>query len=268
MCIRDRISFLGDDTEEFLTLGSRFVIAAPAVLAFGIAGDLFVATYKASNSSGLASAIAIVALVLLLLFWFAIPLRIRQSQRTWMEHWRRSELPKKPNPRKLPYIVDDKLLARFNDFVRDVGVTVILTSTWRYDPAGLFSAKHWGIPFQDVLPDMPGRPRRDEVRAWLSSHPIVTRYALLDDEDDGLDGLPLFQPSARHGLSAEICAGLKRYFACETVKDMRRNALVRLGLNIKQRFRDTKGSWGLPDCSDSKLRSQRSSTVAICKNAN
>lgn len=77
-----RISFLGEDTEQFLVLGSRFVIAAPAVLAFGIAGDLFVATYKASSSASLASTIAIVALLLLLLFWFAIPLRIRQSQRT------------------------------------------------------------------------------------------------------------------------------------------------------------------------------------------
>jgi hypothetical protein len=77
-----RISFLGEDTEEFLALGSRFVIAAPAVLAFGIAGDLFVATYKASDSSSLAATIAIVALLLLMLFWFAIPLRIRQGQRT------------------------------------------------------------------------------------------------------------------------------------------------------------------------------------------
>lgn len=148
---------------------------------------------------------------------------------------------KTPNPRKLPYVVDEKLLVRFNDLVRDAGVTVVLTSTWRYDPAGLFSAKRWGIPFQDVLPDMPGRPRRDEVRAWLASHPNVARYALLDDEDDGLDGLPLFQPSARHGLSAEICAGLKRYFACETDKDMRRNALIRLMLNIKAAIQGHKG---------------------------
>src|SRR3569832_633792 len=91
---------------------------------------------------------------------------------------------KTPNPRKLPYIVDKKLLARFNGLVRDVEVTVVLTTTWRYDPAGLFSARRWGIPFQDVLPDMPGRPRRNEVLAWLTAHPDVTRYALLDDEDD------------------------------------------------------------------------------------
>ena len=148
---------------------------------------------------------------------------------------------KTPNPRKLPYIVDKKLLARFSYLVKDTGVTVVLTSTWRYDPAGLFSAKHWGIPFQDVLPDMPGCPRREEVMAWLSNHTDVTRYALLDDEDDELDGLPLFQPSARHGLSEEICAGLKRYFSGETDDDMRRNALIRLGLNVKAILQGHKG---------------------------
>jgi HAD domain in Swiss Army Knife RNA repair proteins len=76
-----------------------------------------------------------------------------------------------PNPRKLPYIVDPLLLKRFVQLVDRIGSEVVLSSTWRYDPAGLFSAKHWGIPFIDVLPDMPKRPRRDEILAWLKAHP-------------------------------------------------------------------------------------------------
>ena len=68
-----------------------------------------------------------------------------------------------PNPRKFPYIVDPKLLKRFKRLLQRTGAKVVLSSTWRYDPAGLFSAKHWGIPFIDVIPDMPKRPRRDEV---------------------------------------------------------------------------------------------------------
>jgi hypothetical protein len=143
---------------------------------------------------------------------------------------------KTSNPRKLPYIVDKGLLKRFTDLVRATDVTVVLSSTWRYDPAGLFSAKYWGIPFQDVLPDMPGRPRRDEVTSWLSEHPNVTRYAVLDDQDDELDGLPLFQPSARYGLTNEICTGLKQYFAGNTDKDMRRGLLTRFVLNLKAKL--------------------------------
>jgi len=46
-----------------------------------------------------------------------------------------------PNPRKLPYVVDPVLLARFKRLVERSGADVVLSSTWRYDPAGLFSAK-------------------------------------------------------------------------------------------------------------------------------
>ena len=73
-----RISFAGEDTAPFLRLGSAFVIAAPAFLAVGIAGDLFVATYKAAGSQVLAIAVASVSMALLVLFWFAIPLYIRR----------------------------------------------------------------------------------------------------------------------------------------------------------------------------------------------
>ena len=99
---------------------------------------------------------------------------------------------KTPNPRSLPYMVDRRLLARFKRLLKRTRAKVVLTSTWRYDPAGLFSAKRWGIPFISVTPDMPKRPRHDEIRAWLKKHPQVTRFVVIDDEDDGLDDLPLF----------------------------------------------------------------------------
>jgi hypothetical protein len=53
-------------------------------------------------------------------------------------------------------------------------VKVVLLSTWRYDPVGVFAAKHSRISFSDVTPDMPRRPRRDEILAWLKKHPDVT----------------------------------------------------------------------------------------------
>jgi len=76
-----RISFAGEDTPAFFRLGSGFVIAAPAFLAFGIAGDLFVATYRAAGSQDLALVVAVASTVLLALFWFAIPLYIRRGYR-------------------------------------------------------------------------------------------------------------------------------------------------------------------------------------------
>jgi HAD domain in Swiss Army Knife RNA repair proteins len=50
---------------------------------------------------------------------------------------------KTPNPRKFPYVIDDGLLARFRQLIERTGASVVLSSTWRYDPAGIFSAKRY-----------------------------------------------------------------------------------------------------------------------------
>ena len=147
---------------------------------------------------------------------------------------------KTPNPRDFPYIVDKKLLARFKKLLQRTGAKVVLSSTWRCDPVGLFAAKHYGVPFIDVCPDKPKSSRRKELQAWLADHPKVTRYAVLDDEDDGLDDFPLFQPSARTGLTREIVRGLEKYLKGETDKDMRASAVVRLGQNIHGLFKRNK----------------------------
>jgi len=134
---------------------------------------------------------------------------------------------KTPNPRNLPYIVDAKLLKRFEELVARTDAAVVLTSTWRYDPAGLYSARRLGIPFVDVTPDRPERSRREEVLGWLHDHPEATRYAVIDDEDDQLDDLPLFQPSARIGLTDEIAAAVADYLCGRTDQDMRRSVVAR-----------------------------------------
>jgi hypothetical protein len=146
-----------------------------------------------------------------------------------------------PNPRKLPYIVDRELLERLLDLIDRTRASVVLTSTWRYDPAGQFSARHWGIPFTDVVPDLPGQPRRDEIVAWLRQQQSVERYAVMDDDDDELDDLPLFQPSPRTGLTQEIVEGVVAYLQGRTDADMRRSLLTRLTENILDVTKGHKG---------------------------
>ena len=148
---------------------------------------------------------------------------------------------KTPNPRKLPYIVDPKLLKCFESVLERTGAKVVLSSTWRYDPAGLFSAKHWGVPFIDVTPDMPAQPRRNEVLAWLQEHPGVDRYAVIDDEDDELDDLPLFQPSAKTGLTTEIATGVADYLEGKTDRDMRCIRITRIFQNVYARLKHHEG---------------------------
>lgn len=145
-----------------------------------------------------------------------------------------------PNPRNFPYIVDPKPLGRLKKLIARTGAKVVLTSTWRLDPVGLLAAKHFGVPFMDVSPDMPKKARSEEVRCWLSDHPKVSRYAVIDDEDDELDGLPLFQPSAKTGLTAEIVKGVERYLAGKSDATMRASMIVRVGQNLHALFKRDK----------------------------
>jgi len=139
---------------------------------------------------------------------------------------------KTPNPRKFPYVIDEGLLARFTQLLQQTGASVVLSSTWRYDPAGIFSAKHQGVSFIDITPDMPDEPRCKEILEWLRVHPEVTRYVVIDDEDDGLDELPLFQPASRTGLTQKIVDGAAAYLNGRSDKDIRCNRVVRLLQNI------------------------------------
>jgi hypothetical protein len=144
------------------------------------------------------------------------------------------------NPREFPYIVDKRLLARLKKLLQKTGAKVVLTSSWRLDPVGRFAAKHWGIPVFGYCPDMPKSPRCKEILKWLRVHPRVTRYVVIDDEDDDLDELPLFQPSNKSGLTTPIVRGVERYLSGKTDKTMRANVIERLGLNVYSAFKRNK----------------------------
>jgi hypothetical protein len=145
-----------------------------------------------------------------------------------------------PNPRNFPYIVDPNLLANLKDLLKRSGAEVVLSSSWRTDPVGLLAARYHGIPFIDVCPDLPDASRCDEMLKWLSAHQEVNRYVVIDDEDDCLDDLPLFQPSNKTGLTVEIVDGVARYLKGETDQTMRQPALARLGQNIYSMFKRDK----------------------------
>ena len=144
------------------------------------------------------------------------------------------------NPRKFPYVVDRTLLARLKRVLKATRAKVVLSSSWRCDPVGLLAARHWGIPFWDLCPDKPKSPRGKEMLEWLDHHPEVTRFAIIDDEDDGLDDLPLFQPSCKTGLTPEIAKGVQRYLNGQTDQTMRASAIVRIGQNIHSLFKRNK----------------------------
>ena len=81
---------------------------------------------------------------------------------------------------------------------------------------------------------------RKELLEWLAEHPRVARFAVINDEDDELDDLPLFQPSSKTGITREIVTGVEKYLNGQTDETMRANAIVRLGHNIHSLFKRPK----------------------------
>lgn len=145
------------------------------------------------------------------------------------------------NPRKFPFIVDPTLLARLRRLLDSTGAQVVLASSWRFDPVGMLAVKYYEVPFTDTIPDEPNEPRCKEILDWLGAHPDVERFIVIDDQDDELDPLPLFQPTRNTGLTDEIVKAAVDYLNGKTDKDMRRNKLVRICQNIASRIVGHKG---------------------------
>lgn len=74
-----RIVERGEETEGFHRVATRFVVAALVPLACALAIDLGVVVYRVSSSAGKSSATGAVALVVLAVAWFGLPLAARRA---------------------------------------------------------------------------------------------------------------------------------------------------------------------------------------------
>lgn len=68
-----RISFNGEDSPEFLRIGSAFVMSAPLPLALGIALDIYVATARSLESWLFAGAASGATVLVLVVLWYGYP---------------------------------------------------------------------------------------------------------------------------------------------------------------------------------------------------
>ena len=77
-----RITYAGEDSEEFLKRGSGFVVTAPFFLGLGIAADLYVVTNVAVQSHGLGVIVGVCAFIMLGILWYGFPFAIRTDKPT------------------------------------------------------------------------------------------------------------------------------------------------------------------------------------------
>jgi hypothetical protein len=67
----------------------------------------------------------------------------------------------------------------------DTNASIVLSSSWRIIHSVHECANGLDLPIFDRTPSLSGS-RGTEINAWLSAHPEVTTYAIVDDDSDML----------------------------------------------------------------------------------
>ena len=103
------------------------------------------------------------------------------------------------------------LVRLVNDIVDETDCVIVLSSTWRLWPNTRKLVKRLGINFIDVTPrldtiNIRGNERGEEIADWLDRHPEVTRFAILDDDNDMLEEQQgsFFKTDSLYGITREI----------------------------------------------------------------
>lgn len=111
--------------------------------------------------------------------------------------------------------LDDDLVKKFQRILKSTpDVKVVLSSSWRGSNESIKSIEEKVCELYDITPDIYDALRGEEIQRWLDRHPEVTRYAILDDDDDMLESqLPnFFKTNFDTGLTDEIADHVIKHF--------------------------------------------------------
>ena len=91
--------------------------------------------------------------------------------------------------------VDKKKIARLQSILKKTGAEIVLSSTWRTRATMQEGLRQAGLRWCSQTPNLEGYDSRGaEVALWLTEHPEVERYVILDDIGNGFmdDQRPYF----------------------------------------------------------------------------
>ncbi len=105
---------------------------------------------------------------------------------------------------------DEVAIALVRNICTAAGAQIVLSSSWRTDKDWERIGASLNLPIVDRTPYLHPGPRGEEIAAWLSAHPEVRCYAILDDDGDMLEEqIPRFvQTTHEDGLTFALATKL------------------------------------------------------------
>ena len=105
------------------------------------------------------------------------------------------------------YFPIDKYLAFLIGKIQlDTNCEVVLSSSWRHHKPSIEEIEKRIVKISDITTKEHKEIRGYEIETWLEDHPEVTKYAILDDDDDMLEKQKpnFFKTSWKIGITKEI----------------------------------------------------------------
>ena len=90
-------------------------------------------------------------------------------------------------------LLDQNALLNLQDIVFVTGADIVLSSSWRLNDECCEQLRQqllpYGLRFIDKTACLRQEDRGEEIKEWLSRHPEVDHFVILDDEDEFKDDL-------------------------------------------------------------------------------
>jgi hypothetical protein len=108
--------------------------------------------------------------------------------------------------------IDPAMAALVQRIVRNTGCEIVLSSSWRLFRNGREEIESKICKFADITPILHA-PRGYEIKVWLTRHPEIEHYAILDDAESILpeQRANLFQTTWESGLTEDIALAVEKH---------------------------------------------------------
>jgi hypothetical protein len=116
--------------------------------------------------------------------------------------------------------IDPAMAALVQRIVQNTGCEIVLSSSWRLFQNSRDELERKICKFADITPILHA-PRGYEIKVWLTLHPEIEHYAILDDAESILpeQRANFFQTTWESGLTEDIALAVEKHLNGETINN-------------------------------------------------